>query len=223
MTRVITVIGSREPAPPQSVMSVASVVRPRSRNPPMILSFAARIVIHPPVTIVIGISGQTSVGIIPGTGPSRLVGTEYVGAVNDLVSIDVPTEAVVHLIAPNRYRHVPVKFVVGIVIVGQSAINGSLEYHSPIQIAVVINGTVSRAWGPVECLCRRLLARESHVDVVLLDKEAYRMPNLHPPLRVCRLAGCASLCECQGNRNRFPANNKLGDCRIWLFPRLRRG
>ena len=52
---VVAVVEWCEPAPPEPVMPVAGVVRARPRYPPMPVALVAGGVLHPPMTIVVGV------------------------------------------------------------------------------------------------------------------------------------------------------------------------
>ena len=149
--------------------------------------------------VIVRVRGQGSGSIVAGTDPSRLVGTERVGAIDYLVAIDIATEAILHRITPCSHWDMSVEFVVGLVIVRQPSIDESLQNQATIEVAIVVDSAVGRARSPIECLDSRLLTGQSHVDVVLFEKEADRVPNLHPPLGVSRLARCPGLSECHSH------------------------
>ena len=75
---------------------------------------------------------------------------------------------------------------------------------------MVIDGAVSSAGVPIECLGGGLQAGQCHVDVVLLHQEPNRVPHLHPALCVGRLAGRARLSECDADENPLVTEDVLG-------------
>ena len=93
---------------------------------------------------------------------------EYEDNIDDLIAVDIATEAVLHRVIPDRDRDFPVEFVVVLVIVGEAAIDSAAYDNAAVQVAVIIDSAVSGIGSVVEGFCCRLQARQSHVNVMLL-------------------------------------------------------
>ncbi len=154
----------------------------------MHLTLVAGGVLHPPVPVVVGVRRESSIRIIPGSDPCRLVGAELVGAVDDLIAVHISAESIVHRVLPDRHWYFSIELVVVLVVIGESAVDGATQYDSAVEITLFINSTVSSARGPVERLGNRLQTGQCHVDIVFLHQKSDGVPDLHPTLGVGRLA-----------------------------------